>query len=166
MYRSTLSTPIGPIQLIADDHTLLKIRLPDSKHRQNSALRSAPDDHPFIARAKEQLREYFQGSRQRFDLSLCPLGTTFQEEVWACIQDIPYGETKTYSEIATALGNVNKARAVGGAANKNPLPIVIPCHRVIGSSGRLTGFSGGLATKQFLLDLEEKVVQAATKTER
>ena len=165
MYATVLPTPIGPLQLIADDHALFRINFPNSKDEQNSALGPAPDDHPFFVQEKEQLSEYFQGSRQRFDLSLCPLGTTFQEEVWACIQEIPYGETRTYGEIAIALGNVNKARAVGGAANKNPLPIVIPCHRVIGSSSRLTGFAGGLATKQFLLDLEEKVVQAATKTD-
>lgn len=153
---NVLSTPIGPLQLITDDHTLLKIRFPDSKDGQSSALHPAPDDHPFLVQVKKQLSEYFQGRRQRFDLSLCPMGTTFQEEVWACMQEIPYGETRTYSEIATALGNMNKARAVGGAANKNPLPIVIPCHRVIGSSGRLTGFAGGVEVKKYLLELEQK----------
>jgi len=117
----------------------------------------APNDHPLLRRAKAQLEEYFQGERKTFDLPLCPQGTVFQQAVWSVMREIPFGETKSYSEIATALGNVNKARAVGGAANKNPLPLVIPCHRVIGSSGRLTGFSGGLNLKQLLLDLEKKI---------
>ncbi|RWX52341.1 methylated-DNA-[protein]-cysteine S-methyltransferase [Candidatus Electrothrix marina] len=156
IYRSTLSTPIGALRLIADDHALLKINFPERRNDHDFSARLTADDHLFLGRVKKQLNEYFQGNRQCFDLSLCPLGTTFQEEVWACIQEIPYGETRTYGEIAIALGNVNKARAVGGAANKNPLPIVIPCHRVIGSSGRLTGFAGGLEIKKYLLDLEEK----------
>ncbi|MDU9048550.1 MAG: methylated-DNA--[protein]-cysteine S-methyltransferase [Candidatus Electrothrix sp. Rat3] len=155
MYRSTLSTPIGLIRLIADDHALYQISFPGGKINPPNVV-SALNDHPLLCRAKVHLDEYFQGIRKNFDLPLNPQGTTFQQEVWACIQEIPYGKTKTYSEIAAALGNVNKARAVGGAANKNPLPIVIPCHRVIGNSGRLTGFAGGLEVKKYLLELEQK----------
>jgi methylated-DNA-[protein]-cysteine S-methyltransferase len=155
MFLATLDTPVGTLHLLADDFALYRISFSAAKiHLPEVAW--APNDHPLLCRVKTRINEYFQDKRTGFDLPLNPQGTTFQQEVWACIQEIPYGETGTYGEIATALGNVNKARAVGGAANKNPLPIVIPCHRVIGSTGSLTGFAGGLEIKKYLLDLEQK----------
>ncbi|WP_339138421.1 MAG: methylated-DNA--[protein]-cysteine S-methyltransferase [Candidatus Electrothrix sp. GW3-4] len=154
---STVLTPLGQLALFADDHALFSICFPGTRKRQRPPARLAGDDHPLLCQAKAQLEEYFQGKRKTFDLLLCPQGTAFQQAVWTIIEQIPFGQTRTYGEIATLLGNNNKARAVGGAANKNPLPIVIPCHRVIGSSGSLTGFAGGLTIKRYLLNLEQRV---------
>ncbi|MCI5130531.1 MAG: methylated-DNA--[protein]-cysteine S-methyltransferase [Candidatus Electrothrix sp. EH2] len=153
MFRTTFDTPIGTLHLFADDSALYRISFPATKTALPEAV-SAPENHLLLNQVKQQLNAYFHGSRQRFDLPLAVEGTAFQQAVWKCMLEIPFGETRTYGEIAAALGNPNKARAVGGAANKNPLPIVIPCHRVIGSSGRLTGFAGGLEVKRFLLALE------------
>ncbi|HHD56819.1 MAG TPA: methylated-DNA--[protein]-cysteine S-methyltransferase [Desulfobulbaceae bacterium] len=152
MYTTVLQTPIGRMQLFADDRALHVLTFPNTGNSMPQA-EQAPD-HPLLKRAKLQLKEYFNGSRQEFDLPLAPEGTAFQQAVWDLMQKIPYGRTSTYGALAAQLGNANKARAVGGAANKNPLPIIIPCHRVMGASGSLTGFAGGLETKQFLLDLE------------
>lgn len=104
--------------------------------------------------AYRQLREYVEGARTSFDLRIRPMGTAFQRDVWTALRNIPYGETRTYSEIAQAVGRPTAIRAVGAANGDNPLPVVVPCHRVIGQSGRLTGFAGGLPLKRFLLDLE------------
>lgn len=164
MYRTTLKTPIGPLHLFADDKALHLITFPTSTSTLPET-QEAPPKHPLLSRVKLQLTEYFNGSRQRFDLPLTARGTEFQQKVWNLMQQIPFGQTKTYGELAARLGNPNKARAVGGAANKNPLPIIIPCHRVMGTSGKLTGFAGGLATKQFLLDLEQKKDQPAAETD-
>ena len=109
---------------------------------------------PLIAQTFEQLEEYFEGKRREFDVSCKPEGTEFQQKVWNCLQKIPYGETRTYKEIAVLLANPNASRAVGSANNKNPIPIIIPCHRVIGSKGALVGYAGGLDIKTFLLNLE------------
>jgi methylated-DNA-[protein]-cysteine S-methyltransferase len=155
MYCTALNTPIGILHLFADDHSLYRISFPADIHRDKRPAAPAPKDHPLLNRANAQLTEYFEGGRQQFDLPLSPQGTAFQQAVWGYMEEIPYGETRSYGEIADALGNANKARAVGGAANKNPLPIVIPCHRVLGSSGNLTGFAGGLEIKRFLIDLED-----------
>lgn len=156
IYSSTLISPIGKLKIFTDEHALLHIKLPGSVTKTSpSSYQSHSGNHALLYRAQKQLKEYFQGKRRIFDLLLCPQGTPFQQSVWSIMQEIPFGETKTYGEIAAALGNSNKARAVGGAANKNPLPIVIPCHRVIGSSGSLTGFAGGLETKKYLLNLEQ-----------
>jgi methylated-DNA-[protein]-cysteine S-methyltransferase len=155
MDRALLQTPIGTLQLIADERGLCRIVLPSTEHPAHTT-KSFLKSNTLLNTAATQLMEYFRGNRQTFDLPLSPRGTDFQCAVWKCMQDIPYGKTRTYGEIAAQLGNSNKARAVGGAANKNPLPLVIPCHRVIGSSGKLTGFAGGPALKQYLLNLEQK----------
>lgn len=109
-----------------------------------------------LKEASNQLYEYFQGKRQVFNLPLAPEGTPFMKNVWKCLRDIPYGETKSYKEIATAAGNEKACRAVGQANNKNPIPIFIPCHRVIGSNGSLIGYRNGLQTKKLLLEIEKK----------
>jgi methylated-DNA-[protein]-cysteine S-methyltransferase len=155
MYRTSLKTPVGILQIFADNNGLSRIVFP-ALSAGIPAVTLAAKENDLLKKAATQLMEYFKGSRQTFDLPLSPRGTDFQCAVWKCMLDIPYGKTRTYGEIAVQLGNSNKARAVGGAANKNPLPLVIPCHRVIGSSGKLTGFTGGLALKQYLLDLERK----------
>ena len=108
-----------------------------------------------IERAFSQLEEYFEGERKEFDLPLNPKGTSFQQKVWSCLYKIPYGETRSYKDIAEQLGNASASRAVGNANNKNPIPIFIPCHRVIGSKGDLVGYGSGLDIKQKLLDVEK-----------
>lgn len=153
MFSATLNSPVGPLLLFADSCALHRIVF-STGHEMPSTCFSA-DDHPLLCNAKAQLEEYFAGQRRVFDLPLLPKGTIFQQEIWTQIALISYGETRSYGEIATLLGDTNKARAVGSAAGKNPLPIVIPCHRVIGSSGKLIGFTGGLQIKEFLLALEK-----------
>lgn len=106
--------------------------------------------------AATELVQYLAGKRQTFDVPLAPQGTEFQQVVWKALEDIPYGQTRTYAELATAIGKPTAARAVGGANNKNPLPIFIPCHRVVGANGKLVGYAYGLPIKEFLLDLEAK----------
>lgn len=119
---------------------------------------SQPDSAstPLEKQIKQQLDEYFAGTRTCFELPLCPQGTEFHKAVWQALSSIPYGQTRTYAQIAALIGNPKACRAVGMANNRNPLPILIPCHRVIGTDGRLTGYAGGLTIKQFLLDLERK----------
>ncbi|WP_271712404.1 methylated-DNA--[protein]-cysteine S-methyltransferase [Anaeromicropila herbilytica] len=109
---------------------------------------------PIIQEAYQQLLEYFSGTRTKFELSISPEGTEFQKKVWNALRDIPYGETRSYKEIATFIGNEKASRAVGNANNKNPIPIIIPCHRVIGANGKLVGYAGGLDKKKKLLDIE------------
>jgi methylated-DNA-[protein]-cysteine S-methyltransferase len=109
-----------------------------------------------LQNAADQLREYLSGKRKCFDLPMCPSGTPFMQKVWGCLENIPYGQTRSYSDIAEAAGNRKACRAVGLANNRNPVPIFIPCHRVIGAKGSLTGYRGGLEMKRILLELERK----------
>lgn len=111
---------------------------------------------PLLKEAWKQLREYFEGARQSFDLPLAPVGTEYQQRVWKALQEIPYGETRSYKDIAIASGNGKASRAVGMANNRNPISIIIPCHRVIGSDGSLVGYGGGLDKKIYLLNLEKR----------
>jgi methylated-DNA-[protein]-cysteine S-methyltransferase len=146
-------SPIGPLLLAGRDSALHVLwfvngRRPPALDRSWTEV---PDAFPDAAR---QLREYFAGTRTAFDLALDPHGTPFQQRVWRALQDIPYGETRSYGELARHLGDVKAVRAVGLANGANPIAIVIPCHRVIGAGGSLVGFGGGLPTKRALLDLE------------
>ncbi len=151
-----LDTPIGTLLIAGDDDTIQRIEFP----KNGKPGRPAPDWHESaqgpVAEAVRQLREYFDGRRTGFDLPLAPDGTEFQRNVWRRLQEIPYGETISYGELAKRVGNEKASRAVGAANGQNPIPIVIPCHRVIGSNGKLTGFGGGLPTKEALLALEAK----------
>lgn len=122
--------------------------------RLNADDAAPPETPPILRRAAAQLAEYFAGTRTRFDLPLAPIGTEFQRRVWAATSAIKFGETATYGEIARKIGVPNGSRAVGGALNRNPLAIVVPCHRVVGSAGKLTGYDGGVDRKAFLLNLE------------
>jgi len=153
MFYSYMDSPIGRL-LLAGDKTTLKVLGFSSG---NKARGADPEwerfDEPF-RRAKKQLEEYFAGQRKVFELDVLPDATPFQSSVLKALVDIPYGETRTYGEIAESIGNPKAVRAVGGANGNNPIPIIIPCHRVIGSNGTLTGFGGGLDSKRFLLDLE------------
>lgn len=147
-------SPVGKLLLAADDAGLRLIQFPKSKHAVEPQADWRFADHPELARAKRQLDEYFAGKRQSFDLQLAPQGTDFQRQVWFALADIPWGATRSYAQLAGAVGRPRATRAVGAANGRNPLPIVLPCHRVIGADGSLTGYGGGLPTKQFLLGLE------------
>jgi methylated-DNA-[protein]-cysteine S-methyltransferase len=155
LHTTALNSPIGTIHIFADDQALHQIVFPN-RMAYTPEADPAPKNHALLKVAAGQLTEYFTNKRTDFDLPLAAAGTLFQQTVWQLIGEIEYGRTRTYGEIATLLGNPNKARAVGGAANRNPLPLVIPCHRVLGASGRLTGFAGGLEVKRLLLNLEQQ----------
>ena len=164
--HALLQTSLGRFMLVADDQALVAVHLPGYTPADARDIGSFVDAfaHPLLAKACQQLPEYLAGQRRQFDLPLAPQGTPFQQQVWRELQTIPYGQTTTYGELAKRLGGVGKARAVGGAAHMNPLAIVIPCHRLIGAGGKLTGFSAGLALKQALLDLEKRVCSGAVAT--
>ena len=149
-----LDSPIGPLTLAADDSGLRVVEFPENRYLAKRDASWVAADHPILAVARTQLGEYFAGRRQRFELPLAPRGTPFQLEVWQALAENPHGQTWSYGQLASHLGRPQARRAVGAANGRNPLPIVLPCHRVIGASGALTGFGGGLPTKQFLLELE------------
>jgi len=147
---SLLATPIGPLTLIAGPGGLRAIHFAGEGVTPPAADR----DDAALAEARRQLTEYFAGARRRFDLALDPGGTPFQRRVWDAVRTVPYGETTTYLQVARALGGPHLSRAVGAANARTPIPIVLPCHRVLGSDGRLTGYRGGLAVKRALLERE------------
>jgi len=150
-----LKTPIGQLLLAGDDDRLCLIGFPDGRMRHKPEPGWTRDDAAF-GEARRQLTEYFAGERKTFELALNPRGTDFQLAVLEELRRIPYGQTVSYRDIAERIGNPKAVRAVGAANGRNPLPIVIPCHRVIGSDGHLTGFGGGLDTKTVLLELERR----------
>ena len=154
IYYDELPTPVGPLQLVADDHGLRRIGFATARHPAPPSPGWKRSPHA-LAFARVQLEEYFAGARQAFELPLHPLGTPFQLGVWDELARIPYGGTISYGELARRIGQPQAMRAVGAANGRNPLPIVLPCHRVIGADGSLTGFGGGLPTKRALLDLEQ-----------
>ena len=143
-------TPLGALTLIASARGLSGLRFPG----RGPALAATARDPEALAGAARQLDEYFAGERHTFDVPLDLHGTAFQRAVWEQLRAIPYGETTTYGTIARALGRIDRVRAVGAAVGRTPVPIVVPCHRVLGSDGSLTGYGGGLDRKQALLDLE------------
>lgn len=166
LVRRWVATPIGRLDVVAHDSAVVAIRWDierddgrrDARHPVDIGL-DVPDadpasPHPVLDEAERQLAEYFAGERTEFDLPLDPVGTDFQRSAWAELARIPFGETISYGEQARRLGDANKSRAVGAANGRNPLPIVVPCHRVVGANGKLTGFAGGLDTKAWLLDHE------------
>ncbi|MFT3693243.1 MAG: methylated-DNA--[protein]-cysteine S-methyltransferase [Kofleriaceae bacterium] len=147
----TYESPIGPLVLAGRGDQLVSLHLPGSDDPIPTGEERAT---PILKRAAKQLAEYFAGKRKDFDLDLSPEGTPFQRSVWAKLQKIPFGETWSYGELAASLGKPLASRAVGAANGRNPIAIIIPCHRVIGSNGSLTGFGGGLPAKKYLLQLE------------
>ncbi len=151
-----IDTPVGELSLHASDHGLRAV-LWHGELADASLLGGTVDPNatsPYLDIAEAQLTEYFDGQRQDFDVQLDPVGSPFQQTVWQVLREIPFGETITYGEQARRLGDPNKARAVGAANGRNPIPIIVPCHRVIGSNGKLTGFAGGLENKAWLLTHE------------
>ena len=154
-YYCDSATPVGNLRFIASDQGLAAILWENDNPNRVRATSDVEDpNHPVLVETRRQLTEYFNGKRQQFSLDLDPIGTEFQKQVWAELRKIPFGETISYAELAVRIGNPKASRAVGAANGKNPISIVIPCHRVIGSSGKLTGFAGGLETKSKLLHLE------------
>jgi methylated-DNA-[protein]-cysteine S-methyltransferase len=150
-------SPIGPLLIAGDDHAIHLIGFPKSGKPQKPEAGWTESMSGPLAEAVRQLREYFAGKRRDFELPLAPEGTDFQRKVWRKLQEIPYGQTISYGELAKRVGNPKASRAVGSANGKNRIPIVIPCHRVIAGDGGLGGFGGGLATKEKLLAIEGKV---------
>ncbi|MEZ5567004.1 MAG: methylated-DNA--[protein]-cysteine S-methyltransferase [Halioglobus sp.] len=145
------ASPLGQLRLVSRAGFLVRIEFPGQRAMGDEG--DQRNDTTLDACAL-QLGEYFSGTRRSFELPMATSGTAFQETVWQALRNIPFGEVRSYRDIATAIGNPGAVRAVGAANGKNPLPIVVPCHRVIGNDGRLTGFSGGLAAKRWLLELE------------
>jgi methylated-DNA-[protein]-cysteine S-methyltransferase len=150
-YTSPCPSPLGTLWILANETSITAIHFPGDPPPADCVLQETP----LLLRAKEQLTEYFYGNRSTFDLPLDPKGTSYQKTVWDALQTIPYGETRSYGEIAKQIGNPKAARAVGLANHNNPIPILIPCHRVIGANGSLTGYGGGLELKKMLLELEQ-----------
>ncbi len=157
--RTVTESPIGELTILATHDAVIAIHFGDDRRRGTPvpAIDLPPGEHAVLDETVRQLDEYFAGDRLEFDLPLEPNGTPFQREAWSALSTIPYGETISYGEQARRLGDRNKSRAVGAANGKNPIPIVVPCHRVVGANGHLTGFGGGLGVKAWLLDHEQRV---------
>jgi methylated-DNA-[protein]-cysteine S-methyltransferase len=156
--HTVIDSPVGPLTLVAEDRAIVGLYMNLQRHRPDDSELGEPDRRgtrvePFKA-AADQLDAYFAGTLTRFTLPLAPRGSAFQQRVWEALQEIPYGETESYGALAERIGSPGAARAVGLANGKNPIGIVIPCHRVVGSNGNLTGYGGGLDRKKQLLDLE------------
>jgi methylated-DNA-[protein]-cysteine S-methyltransferase len=151
-------SPIGELTVVADDGAITHVLMDAAKYRPDDpevfGEPGDPETEPF-ASAVSQLEAYFAGTLRDFDLPLAPRGDEFQQRVWALLREIPYGETRSYGDLARALGDRNLAQAVGTANGRNPIAVVVPCHRVIGADGSLVGYAGGLDRKRHLLALEE-----------
>lgn len=158
MHKEYYKSPIGLLEIRAEDNQLLALTFLDEEHESKTTAT------PFTQELKKQLEEYFSGLRKDFDLPLAPRGTDFQVRVWQLLQRIPMGQTSSYLEMARQLGDEKVIRAAASANGKNPIAILIPCHRVIGSDGSLTGYAGGLWRKKWLLEHEQKVVGRPVQT--
>jgi methylated-DNA-[protein]-cysteine S-methyltransferase len=158
IFTTTLETPVGALALFATDQGLRYVAWPQAMPpaEATDGAVEAPE-HPALRHTSRQLAEYFSGRRTAFDVPLDPQGTPFQREAWEYLCEIPYGATRTYGQQAAAIGRPKAARAVGGANGRNPLSIIVPCHRVVGADGSLTGFAGGVSIKRFLLAHEATV---------
>jgi methylated-DNA-[protein]-cysteine S-methyltransferase len=157
LFYKEIASPVGKLKLIASAHALVAVLW--ERERPDRVKLEAPmlaPEHPILIETERQLTEYFTGARTDFDLPLAPSGSEFQKKVWLALRKIPFGQTRSYLDVAKALGSAAASRAVGLANGKNPLSIIVPCHRVIGSDGSLTGFAGGLETKAALLALEAR----------
>ncbi|MGW2564883.1 methylated-DNA--[protein]-cysteine S-methyltransferase [Streptomyces sp. NPDC001537] len=152
-HHTVIDSPYGPLTLVADDGILCGLYMTEQRHRPPEESFGARNESLF-AEAEAQLEAYFAGDLKEFTLELHLHGTPFQRTVWDRLREIPYGETRSYGELAAALGNPSASRAVGLANGRNPIGIIVPCHRVVGANGGLTGYGGGLDRKQRLLDLE------------
>jgi methylated-DNA-[protein]-cysteine S-methyltransferase len=157
LFQKAVNSPIGELRLVAGEEALVAVLFSDDDRAIEAA---AAAHHEVLELAARELNQYFAGSRTRFATPLAPQGTEFQRAVWDALCTIPFGETRSYSQIASAIGRANAVRAVGAANGVNPLPLFIPCHRVIGADGTLTGYGGGLPIKKSLLAHEQRVATA------
>jgi methylated-DNA-[protein]-cysteine S-methyltransferase len=155
-YTTTLKSPVGPLRVYATQGALTAIYL--ENHKRAPMLEASEQQaHPVLLAARRQLEEYFAGERVAFELPLEPEGTPFQQLVWKALREIPLGVTWSYAELARHIGRAGAARAVGSANARNPLSIIVPCHRVVGTDGKLTGYAGGVPVKQWLLEHEQRL---------
>jgi len=156
-YYKIIKSPVGILTLVTDNKSLTQIGW-ENPGAAFVPVADAKEDknHPVLLQAAEELDEYFAGKRKTFTVNVDPEGTEFQKKVWKALLTIPFGKTKTYGDVAALIENPDAVRAVGGAANRNPIPVIIPCHRVIGADGKLVGFGGGLERKEYLLEIEGK----------
>ena len=155
-YVTTLDSPLGPLLMTAGETGISGLYMDTDLEGHIGPGADWVEDAARFEEARRQLDEYFAGHRTEFDLPLSPRGTAFQREVWAALQTIPYGEVRSYGQIAAQIGRPGASRAVGLANGRNPISVIVPCHRVIGASGALTGYGGGLPRKRLLLDLEAR----------
>jgi methylated-DNA-[protein]-cysteine S-methyltransferase len=153
VFHHTHPSPIGPLLLTSDGSSITRLQMAESNHPAKPTPGWIQDPAPF-REAVRQLDEYFAGERRAFDLPLAPRGTAFQQKVWETLRKIPWGKTASYAEVARRVGSPKGMRAVGGANGRNPIAIIVPCHRVIAADGTLGGYGGGLHRKRFLLELE------------
>lgn len=158
LVAADIDSPVGTLRLVVSPAGVRALLWPDEAPGRVKGIDEMIDDseHPVVVQARTELAEYFAGTRTTFTLPLDPVGTEFQRHAWTVLCTIPFGETVSYGEQAERLGDKRKARAVGAANGKNPISIIVPCHRVVGSNGSLTGFAGGVDTKRFLLDHERR----------
>ena len=161
-YTTTLKSPVGPLRVFATEGALTAIYLENHKRAPVLEATERPE-LPVLLAARRQLEEYFAGERVSFELPLEPEGTPFQHTVWKALREIPLGITWSYANLARHIGRAGAARAVGSANARNPLSIIVPCHRVVGTDGKLTGYAGGLPTKQWLLEHERRLLPAARR---
>lgn len=155
LFYTEMKSPVGLLRLVAEEKALVAILWEKERPGRVILAEQVKDNkHPVLLETMKQLTEYFAGKRTKFDLPLKPHGTEFQKKVWSALRQIPFGMTKSYGELATEIGHPKASRAVGAANGRNPLSIIVPCHRVIGASGKLTGFAGGLEAKKVLLARE------------
>lgn len=152
-YIKNINTKIGNISILEEDNKIIAIEINKEKKQEDDLKEK---DTPILKETEKQLIEYLEGNRKNFTVPLNPKGTKFMKKVWTALQEIPYGEVRTYKQIAQKVGNSKAARAVGMANHKNPIPIIIPCHRVIGANGKMVGYALGIDLKEFLLNLEKK----------
>jgi methylated-DNA-[protein]-cysteine S-methyltransferase len=161
LFYKEIESPVGKLKLVASSNALVAVLW--KRERPNrvklDTMTLAPQ-HPILLETERQLAEYFSGERIQFDLPLQPDGSEFQKKVWQALREIPFGQTRSYLDLAKALGSSKAARAIGAANGKNPLSIIVPCHRVVGADGSLTGFAGGVETKAALLALENRSTEA------
>jgi methylated-DNA-[protein]-cysteine S-methyltransferase len=158
--NAVVDSPVGPLTLVAADGVLAGLYMTEQRHRPPGEVLGEPaedPDGPPFAVASRQLSEYFEGERTEFDLELALDGTAFQRRVWTALRNIPYGQTISYGQLADQIGQPSASRAVGLANGKNPIGIIVPCHRVVGADGSLTGYGGGIERKRFLLVHEQRV---------
>ena len=156
LYSKEIDSPVGLLKLVAHDQALVAVLWEnESPNRVRVATLIEDQNHPVLLKTQQQLREYFNQTRTIFDLALDFQGTDFQKKVWQALLTIPFGETRSYKQIAEQIGNVEAVRAVGAANGKNPISIIAPCHRVVGANGKLVGFAGGLENKEILLKIEK-----------